>query len=79
MSKLLMRLFPVSCSSKNFKGLLSALAVYILFYAAVWVISLLVGGVPLVGAIMNFLLWFLGIYNTLGIIVALLIFFKIVK
>lgn len=73
------KLFPQAMQANDLKGLLIAILIYaVVNFVGGFVLGLL-DAIPLVGFVFGILGWVLSIYCAVGIIVALLVFFKIVK
>lgn len=73
------KLFPQAMQANDLKGLLIAILIYaIVNLVGGWVLGLL-SNIALVGFVFGLVGWGLGIYCAVGIIVALLVFFKVVK
>lgn len=76
---LLKKLFPFSFKATQLSSLLAAVIVCILVDVVCgWVISI-VARLPLVGWLFSILGAVIGIYAFVGIVVALLVFFKVLK
>lgn len=72
-------LFPQAMQAKDLKGLLIAILIYVIVnFVGGFVLGLL-DAIPLIGFVFGLLGWVLSIYCAVGIIVAILVFFKIVK
>lgn len=72
-------LFPVSLKANDLKGLLISILIYIVVkFVGGWILGLL-SNIPLVGFVFGVCGWILSVYCAVGIIVAVLYFFKIVK
>ena len=76
---LIKRFFPQAMQAHDVKGLLIAILIYALVNLIGGFVLGLLDGIPLVGFVFGVIGWALGIYCAVGIIVALLVFFKIVK
>lgn len=73
------KLFPQAMQAKDLKGLLIAILIYVIVnFVGGFVLDLL-DAIPLVGFVFGLLGWVLSIYCAVGVIVAILVFFKIVK
>lgn len=73
------KLFPQAMQANDLKGLLIAILIYaVVNFVGGFVLGLL-DGIPLVGFVFGLVGWVLGIYCAVGIIVSILVFFKIVK
>lgn len=76
---LLKKLFPFSFKATELSSLLAAVIVCVLVDVVCgWVISI-VAKLPLVGWIFSILGAVIGLYAFVGIVVALLVFFKVLK
>lgn len=76
---LIKNLFPVSMKACDLKGLFVAIIIYVLVnFVGGFVIGLFTK-LPLIGFVFSFIGWFLGVYCAVGIIVAILRFFNLVK
>lgn len=72
-------LFPHATKANNINGLVVAILIYaIVNFVGGFVLGFL-DGIPLVGFVFGILGWALGIYCAVGIIAAILIFFKILN
>ena len=72
-------LFPQAMQAKDLKGLLIAILIYVIVnFVGGFVLGLL-SKIPLVGFVFGLVGWILSVYCAVGIIVAILVFFKIVK
>ena len=72
-------LFPQAMQAKDLKGLLIAILIYVIVnFVGGFVLGLL-SKIPLLGFVFGLVGWVLSIYCAVGIIVAILVFFKIVK
>ena len=72
-------LFPQAMQAKDLKGLLIAILIYVIVnFVGGFVLGLL-SKIPLLGFVFGRVGWVFSIYCAVGIIVAILVFFKIVK
>ena len=72
-------LFPQAMQAKDLKGLLIAILIYVIVnFVGGFVLGLL-SKIPLLGFVFGLVGWVLSIYCAVGIIVAILVFFNIVK
>ena len=72
-------LFPQAVQAKDLKGLLIAILIYVIVnFVGGFVLGLL-SKIPLLGFVFGLVGWVLSVYCAVGIIVAILVFFKIVK
>ena len=76
---LVKKYFPYSLKADNLTGLLVAILIYVIVnFVGGFVLGLL-AKLPLVGFIASFAGWLLGIYCAVGAILAILLFFGILK
>ena len=73
------KLFPQAMQANDLKGLLIAIIIYAIVNLVGGFVLGLLDGIPLVGFVFGLVGWVLGIYCAVGIIVSILVFFKIVK
>lgn len=73
------KLFPQATQANDLKGLLIAILIYAIVNLVGGFVLGLLDGIPLVGFVFGLVGWVLGIYCAVGIIVSILVFFKIVK
>lgn len=73
------KLFPQAMQAKDLKGLLIAILIYVIVNLVGGFVLGLLAKLPLVGFVFGLVGWVLNIYCAVGIIVAILVFFKIVK
>ena len=84
---MLKKYFPFSYKADSVGGLIVSILIYIVIGAvagvALWVAGAVTGWLPVIGAVIGWLLGILGtlveVYNVIGIIVAVLVFLKVVK
>lgn len=73
------RMFPISMKANDVKGLVVAIIIYIVAnFVGGFVLSLL-AKLPLIGFVAAFVGWVLGAYCAIGVIVAFLCFFGIIR
>ena len=72
-------LFPQAMQANDIKGLLIAILIYAVVNFVGGIVLGLLNGIPLVGFVFGILGWVLSIYCAVGIVVAILVFFKVVK
>lgn len=72
-------LFPQAMQAKDLKGLLIAILIYVIVNFVGGFVFGLLSKIPLLGFVFGLVGWVLSIYCAVGIIVAILVFFKIVK
>ena len=77
--EILKKIFPNAYNSDELKGFLLALVVYILIDAVCGVVASQLTGIPVVGAIFGFLSAAVGLYAFVGIVLSVLVYFKVVK
>ena len=73
------KLFPQAMQANDLKGLLIAILIYAIVNLVGGFVLGLLDGIPLVGFVFGLVGWVLGIYCAVGIIVSILVFFKIMK
>ena len=73
------RLFPQAMQATELKGLLIAILIYAVVNFVGGIVLGLLSNIPLVGFVFGVCSWALTVYCAVGIIVALLVFFKIIK
>ena len=73
------RVFPQAMQAYDVKGLLIAILIYVVVRVVGGFVLGLLAAIPLVGFVFGVLGWALTIYCAVGIIVAVLVFFKIVS
>ena len=73
------KFFPQAMQASDVKGLIIAILIYALVNLVGGIVLGLLDAIPLVGFVFGILGWALGIYCAVGIIVAILVFLKIVK
>lgn len=73
------KFFPQAMQAHDVKGLVIAILIYAVINFVGGLVLGLLDAIPLVGFVFGVLGWVLGIYCTVGIIVAILVFLKVVK
>lgn len=73
------KLFAHAMQANDVKGLIIAVLIYAVVHLVGGFVLGLLDNIPLVGFVFGVLGWVLSIYCAVGIIVAILVFFKIVK
>jgi len=73
------KLFPQAMQANDIKGLLIAILIYAVVNFVGGLVLGLLDAIPLVGFVFGIVGWVLSIYCAVGIVVAILVFFKIVK
>ena len=73
------KFFPQAMQARDVKGLVIAILIYAVVNFVGGLVLGLLDAIPLVGFVFGVLGWVLGIYCTVGIIVAILVFLKVVK
>ena len=76
---LLKKLFPFSFKATQLSSLLAAVIVCVIVDVVCGVVIGIVDGLPLVGWIFSLIGGLIGLYATVGIVLALLVFFKVLK
>lgn len=67
------KLFPYSFGAQDVKGLIVKIVVYLLASA---VLGTIIGLIPVIGDIVS---WVIGLYCTVGLIIAILDYLKVLK
>lgn len=73
------KFFPQAMQANDVKGLLIAVLIYAVVNFVGGLVLGLLDAIPLVGFVFGIIGWLLSIYCAVGIVVAILVFFKIVK
>ena len=73
------KLFPHAMQAKDVKGLIIAILIYAVVHLVGGLVIGLLDNIPLVGFVFGVLGWVLSIYCAVGIILAILVFFNIIK
>lgn len=70
--------FPLNMKvdQKNPNSMILVVLIYLAVCAVLKVVDILLGWVPLIGAIIGVLCWVIGLYCAVGIIVAVITYFK---
>lgn len=76
---LIKSLFPVSLKAKDWTGFFVALIIYVVVNFVGGIVTGLLAKLPLIGFVFGFVGGFLSLYCAIGIIVALLYLFCIIK
>ena len=76
---MLKKFFPFSFKSKNLRELIICLAVYLVASFILGAVLNLLGQLPLIGFVFNFVAGLIGLYCLVGIVLAVLDFFKVLK
>jgi hypothetical protein len=72
-------LFPQAMQAKGIRGLLIAILIYVIVNFVGGLVLGLLDAIPLIGFVFGLIGWVLRIYCAVGVIVAILVFLKIVK
>ena len=75
----LRKIFPHAMGARDLKGLIIAIIIYAVVSFIGGIIHNLLVGIPLVGMVIGLIGWLLGIYCTVGFIISILVFLKVVK
>lgn len=72
------KLFPLSANvvPNDSKTLVFAIVIYLIVCAVVKIADFLLGWVPLLGMILGHIFWVIGLYCAVGVIVAVLEYFR---
>lgn len=76
---LLKKLLPISFKATDKDGFIKALIIYIVAAVVMTAIGMLLGWIPLVGKLLSIIGYIVDVYVTCGIIVAILVFAKVIK
>lgn len=76
---LLKKLLPVSFKATDKDNFIKALVVYIVLLVVMTVLGMLLGRIPLIGILVSVAGYLVDIYATGGIVVAILVFTKVIK
>lgn len=76
---LVKKLFPVSMRAKDTNGLIVSILMYAIVFVALFLINKLVSIIPFVRWVVGILSGVVELYCVIGIIIAVLVFLKIVK
>lgn len=73
-------LFKTSYDAKDLKGLITAIIVYIIIGVVAGLLCWLIGIIPLIGGLLRWIVGTAaGLYVLIGIVLAVLVFLKLVK
>lgn len=72
---LIKKIFPFSFKAADVVGLIISIVIYVV---APTVLGIL-GNIPLIGFVFDILAWAAGIYCTIGIVLSILYFVKVIK
>ena len=74
------KLFPYSFKEKNtVKDLIIAILIYLAITIVCSIVTTILGGIPLIGALIGLLSSLIGIYTFIGIVLAVLDYMKVFK
>ena len=73
------RFFPQATQAHDVRGLVIAILIYAVANLVIGFVLGFLNKIPLIGFVFGVIGWALGIYCAVGIIVAILVFLKIVK
>ncbi len=73
------RLFPLSFNLKNGSSLLKSVIIYVVVSVVSGWIGSLLGGIALIGWIVGIAAWLIQIYCVIGLVLAVLSYFRIIK
>lgn len=76
---MLKRFFPLSFSVADVTALVVNIIIYIVVSVVVGFVCDLLNFIPVVGLLLSIVSWAVGLYCTVGVVLALLVFFKVVK
>lgn len=73
------RFFPFSTRATDVIGLIITIIIYALIPVVLGIISALLGGIPIIGWLINIIMSVIDLYCFIGIVLAILIFCKVIK
>lgn len=73
------KIFPLSTSCTDRDTFIKNVIIYFVAAIVCWLVFTLLGRIPLIGAVLGIIGWIIDVYLGLGIILAVLIYFNIVK
>lgn len=76
---LLKKLFPLSFNCQEKDNFIKALIVYIVAMVICSVLGMLLGGIPVLGILIDVVGYLVGLYSTAGIVFSILVFVKVFK
>ena len=76
---MLKKIFPFSFGVKDITALVVALVIYIVGGAVIGLVFGLLAKIPLVGILFSIIGWLVGVYCLIGIILAVLEYFNLIK
>ncbi len=76
---MLKRFFPLSFKAKDLNALIVALIVYVVVDVLCGAVIGLLAKIPLIGLVFGILGTVIGLYAFIGIVLVLLVFFKVIK
>lgn len=71
--------FPISTRANDVTGLVISIVIYLIVMVALAIIGKLMGLIPVIDVLYGIIAWALEIYCFVGIVLAVLIFLKILK
>ena len=76
---LVKKIFPISTRATDVLGLIISIIIYAILPTVLGLVNSCIGGIPVIGWLMGVILSVVGIYCFIGIVLAILIFCKVVK
>ena len=71
--------FPLSFTAKDNNSIITLIIIAVVAYVAVGICSWLLGKIPVVGFFIKLLAWLIGLYITATLVIAILVFLKVIK
>ena len=76
---LVKKFFPVSLRATDVLGLVISIVIYLIIPVVLGIFNSLLSGIPVIGWLLGVIVSLIGIYCTVGIVLAVLIFAKVIK
>ena len=76
---LVKKYFPVSTRANDVMGLVISIVLYLIVIVALSLVGKLIGGIAVIGWLYGIIAWVIGAYCTVGIVLAVLVFLKLLK
>ena len=76
---ILRKLFPLSFKCKETDSLVVSLIVYVVYCVVFGILTSVISSMPFIGGPMGVIGGIVGLYGPIGIVLALLVFFKVIE
>lgn len=76
---LIKKIFPFSFGAKDVTGLIVSIVIHLVGIIVMSLLGGLLGNIPVIGLLLGIVGWVVGLYCTVGIILAVLVFLKVIK